>query len=146
MKSNITNKISTERYPINVMDIIKKMTRLSFDAEEIYGSKDWPHLWQKANLPLAMTKAFSKDEELAKRKGRNRRFVKIFLWGIASLSMYLVLFINQGIVTEYFTRGGFFTLAIVVTAIAFALVHGSFAGHILEDLNNKAVNRDRGEH
>ena len=140
------NKINTEVSTINAKHSIKKMARLSFNADAIYESKDWPYLWRKANSPKPVQKAFSTEEELAKRKARRCRLAKTSLWGIISLVMYLALFLNQGIVTKYFTRGGSFTLAIVATALVFALVHGTFAGHVLENLNYKAANREGGEH
>jgi len=146
MDSIITEKINTEKSTINVKNLIKKMTKLSFSADAIYKSKDWPYLWQKADSAKAVQKAITTDNELVKKKAWSRRFGKVFLWGIVSLSMYLALFLNQGIVTDYYTRGGFFTLAIVATAIIFALVHSTFAGHVLEKLNFKAANREKSGH
>jgi hypothetical protein len=125
---------------------IKKLaSMMSFNADAIHESKDWPYIWRKGNAKTA-EKALPTQEELAARKARTRRFVKISLWGAASLLMYLALFLNQEIVTGYFTRGGFFALAIVGTALSFALVHGTFAGQILEDLNCKTANREKVEH
>jgi hypothetical protein len=126
--------------------IMKKLvSMMSFNEDAVNYSKDWPYLWQKENVQ-STEEVLPTPEELASRKARKRRFIKMGLWGIVSLLMYLAIFLNQGMVTEYFTRGGFFSLAIVGTALSFALVHGTFTGHILEDLNYKAANREKDEH
>lgn len=58
--------------------------------------------------------------------------VRSILFGIISVSAYLLLFLNEGTVTEHFSRGGVYTLAVVGTAIAFSLIHGTFANYVLE--------------
>ena len=147
MESIIVDKINTPKptIAINVKNLIKKMASLSFNVDAIFESKDWPYLWQKANLSKPVQKTFSTSKELAERKARIRRIAKISIWGLLSLSMYLAIFLNQGVITDYFTRGGFFSLAIVGTALFFALVHGTFTGYILENLNNKVANRKKEE-
>jgi hypothetical protein len=135
------SKLNPRESGVNVKKLLAAM---SFDAAAIHESKDWPYLWPKENVEPAR-QTFTANEETVHRKARNRRFLKIGLWGAISLLMYLAIFLNQGIITKYFTQGGFFTLAIVATALSFALVHGNFAGHILEDLNYKAANREKDE-
>jgi hypothetical protein len=136
------NEVKTREPAANVK---KLMTMLSFNAEAINESQDWPYLWRKTNVK-SRKKAVSTLEELAHKRARNRRFAKISIWGVVSIIMYLAIFLNQASITKYFTQGGFFALAIVVTALSFALVHGTFAGHVLENLNYKAANRVKDEH
>jgi hypothetical protein len=150
MGSIIIDKIKvdenkTEKEPINIRNLIRKMTKLSFNADAVYESKDWPYLWPKANSSKSVPEASYTDEELAHRKTRSKRLIKMSLWGILSILMYSAVLLFQESITKYFTRGGFFALAIVATALVFALVHGTFAGHILEELNYKAANRKKDE-
>jgi hypothetical protein len=138
----IVNEVKTKEPAVNVK---KLMTMLSFDADAINESQEWPYLWRKTNVK-SRKKAVSSIEEMARKRARNRRFAKISLWGLVSIIMYLAIFLNQAFITKYFTQGGFFALAIVVTALSFALVHGTFAGYVLENLNYKAANRVKDEH
>jgi hypothetical protein len=139
------DKIKTEKPTINIRNLMRKMARLSFNAEAVYESKDWPYLWPKTNTSETVQKTALTDEEIAHRKARTRRIVKLSLWGMVSILMYAAMLLFQESVTKFFTRGGFFALAIVATALVFALVHGTFAGHVLEDLNYKAANRKKDE-
>jgi hypothetical protein len=142
MEQTKVNGLNTRGLEIN----LKKLLNLfSFNADAIHESKDWPYIWRKGSVKSA-GKALPAQKDLATRKARSRRLLKISLWGIASLIMYLVLFLNQAAVTKYFTQGGFFALATVGTALSFALVHGTFAGYILENLNYKVANREKDEH
>jgi peptidoglycan/LPS O-acetylase OafA/YrhL len=68
----------------------------------------------------------------ANRKRRVRALKRAFLWGVISLSIYLAVFLNQDIVTRYFTKGGVFAIVIIVTALAVSLIHGSFANYTIE--------------
>jgi hypothetical protein len=145
MDTVIVGKPKTEKPTINIGHLIKKITNLSYNADAVYESRDWPYLWPKKNGAASGQEDVLKDEELAPRKTRSWRFLKISFWGLASISMYIVMMLYQDTITEYFTRGGFFTLAVVGTALAFALVHGSFAGQVLEKLNYRAANRKKDE-
>jgi len=73
----------------------------------------------------------AKDSPAA-RKRRARALKRAFLWGVVSLAIYLAVFLNQDIVTRYFTKGGVFAIVIIVTALAVSLVHGSFANYTIE--------------
>ena len=145
MESIAANKLNSARSTTNVKGLVKKVANLSFDADAVYESKDWPYLWPKSEVQT-IEKTFPTMEELAERKARTRRIVKICGFGVLSLVMYMGVFLNQAMITEYFTKGGYFALAVVGTAIAFALVHGTFAGHVLENLNFRAANQSKDLH
>ena len=145
MESIAANKLNSASSTANVKGLVKKVANLSFDADAVYESKDWPYLWPKSEVQT-VEKTFPTMEELAKRKARTRRIVKICGFGVLSLVMYMGVFLNQAMITEYFTKGGYFALAVVGTAIAFALVHGTFAGHVLENLNFRAANQSKDLH
>ena len=145
MESIAANKLNSARSTTNVKGLVKKVANLSFDADAVYESKDWPYLWPKSEVQT-IEKTFPTMEELAERKARTSRIVKICGFGVLSLVMYMGVFLNQAMITEYFTKGGYFALAVVGTAIAFALVHGTFAGHVLENLNFRAANQSKDLH
>lgn len=63
------------------------------------------------------------------------------IWGIISLVMYLSVFLNQQSVTDYFTRGGFFAIPVIVTALLFSFVHGAFANYFIEAIGFKPANK-----
>lgn len=66
----------------------------------------------------------------------HRTWLKILgraiLAGAFSVSAYLLVFLNADTVTEYFSRGGVYAIAVIATAIAFSLIHGTFANYLLE--------------
>jgi hypothetical protein len=141
MESIRVHDIRNKESAAPVKDFIKKLATLSFDADGVYESKDWPYLWRKTDTARSTDNALPTEEELARKKARTKQIVRICGWGTVSVAMYLVTFINQAAITRYFTRGGYFALAVVGTALVFALVHGTFASHILENLNFRAANR-----
>lgn len=74
-------------------------------------------------------------------EGETRPVRQAVLWGIVSLIFYLTVFLNQQIVTEVFTRGGFYAIPIIITALAFSFVHGAFANYFIEAVGFKPANR-----
>lgn len=63
------------------------------------------------------------------------------LWGIISLAAYLLVFLNQQAVTQYFTRGGFSALAVIATALFFSFIHGAFASYLLKAAGIRAIKK-----
>lgn len=63
------------------------------------------------------------------------------IWGIISLTAYLLVFFNQEAVTSYFARGGVASLALIATAIAFSFIHGAFANYLLETLGIRPLKK-----
>lgn len=76
---------------------------------------------------------------------KSRPIKRAVLWGIVSLAAYLLIFLNQDTITQYFTRGGFMAAVVVITAISFSIVHGTFAHHILDILGIEALVKHKGE-
>ena len=64
--------------------------------------------------------------------GKGRIIKRVLFWGAVSGGMYALVFLNQDAVTQHFTRGGVFALVVVITALAFSLIHGSFANYLLD--------------
>lgn len=82
---------------------------------------------------------------LSLRKTRVKALARVALFGAFSASAYLLVFLNEGTVTKYFTRGGFYAAAVIATAIAFSLIHGTFANYFLELLGIRP-NQGKGGH
>jgi len=68
----------------------------------------------------------------------SKSLTRAVLFGAFSLSAYLLIFLNADTVTDYFTRGGVYTIAVIGTAVAFSLIHGTFANYVLELLGIRA--------
>ena len=77
---------------------------------------------------------------------RGKSLRRAILWGVVSLAAYLLVFLNQDAVTRYFTKGGIFAVVIVATALAFAIIHGTFANYILEVFGIEALKREKEDH
>ncbi|MCL6610455.1 MAG: hypothetical protein K6T66_02820 [Peptococcaceae bacterium] len=67
--------------------------------------------------------------------------VKTVFWGVISLILYLLVFLNQEMVTGYFTRGGFYAVPVIVTALVFSFIHGAFANYFIDAIGFKPVGK-----
>lgn len=76
-----------------------------------------------------------------KNQNKSNPFRSAILWGIVSLALYLLVFINQETVTDYYTRGGYFAIAVIATALIFSLVHGTFSSFLVEVMGWKPANK-----
>ncbi|WP_051275853.1 hypothetical protein [Desulfovirgula thermocuniculi] len=74
-------------------------------------------------------------------KAQPRPVKEAVIWGIISLAAYLLVFLNQGAVINYFAQGGVASLALIATAIAFSLIHGTFANYFLESLGIRPLKK-----
>jgi F0F1-type ATP synthase assembly protein I len=54
---------------------------------------------------------------------------KLLITGIASITLYALLFSNQDFVSGTFTRGGLYAFLPIITALIFSFIHGAFTGH-----------------
>lgn len=77
---------------------------------------------------------------------RTKRLRRLILWGGVSLAAYLLVFLNQETVTQYFTQGGFVAAAVVITALGFSVIHGTFASYVLEVIGIEALRRGKEGH
>jgi hypothetical protein len=68
----------------------------------------------------------------------SRNYLKTALLALASIGLYTALFANQAAVMTYFTKGSFYAALPILTAFAFSVVHGAFAGQCLETLGISA--------
>lgn len=73
----------------------------------------------------------------AKAPGK-KPYLSAVIFGAVSLSAYVLLFSNESLVTETFTKGGVYTLFPVGAAFLFSFVHGAFASNLLSVLGLEA--------
>lgn len=51
---------------------------------------------------------------------------KTLLFGIVTITLYVLLLTNQDLINKNFTRGGIYALLPIATAFMFSFFHGSF--------------------
>ena len=66
--------------------------------------------------------------KLARQK-RRRALKSAIAFGVLTAALYLAVFLNQGTVMTYFTKGGIYGALPVMTAFLFSFVHGAFTGN-----------------
>jgi hypothetical protein len=73
-------------------------------------------------------------------QGKKRKpYIQAAIFGVLSIASYVVLFSNQGMVTEYFTRGGKYAALPIAAAFYFSFLHGAFASNVLSLLGLEAA-------
>jgi hypothetical protein len=60
------------------------------------------------------------------------------IFGLITAALYAAVFLNSGVVMEYFTKGGIYALLPVGTAFLFSFVHGAFTGNFWSALGIEA--------
>ena len=66
---------------------------------------------------------------MAQSIAKKKPIGKMIVFGFFSISLFAALFTNQDLVSSAFTRGGWYALLPIGTALMFSFVHGSFTGH-----------------
>ncbi|MBU2513396.1 hypothetical protein KJ966_18810 [bacterium] len=67
-------------------------------------------------------------------QSQSRKWLKTALLAAATVGIYAALFANEATVTKFYTKGSFYAALPVLTAFAFSIIHGAFAGQCLEML------------
>jgi len=67
-----------------------------------------------------------------------RQILRATLFGLASLGMYLCLFVFAAEILDLCSRGGWHFLIPVTIAFAFSYVHGAFTGYFWDALGVQA--------
>lgn len=60
------------------------------------------------------------------------------VFGAMSLSLYILMMLNQGWLMDIFTKGGAYTFWPLSTAMFFSFIHGAFASNFLSVLGIEA--------
>ncbi len=66
---------------------------------------------------------------------REKKIKQTLFFGTLSIFMYIGLFANTETITDLFTRGGYYGIYPLITALMFSLVHGKFAANVLDVFN-----------
>jgi len=53
---------------------------------------------------------------------------KMLMYGAATCALYGVVFAKETMISDYFARGGMFTVLPIATVFLFSWIHGTFAG------------------
>jgi len=75
---------------------------------------------------------------------KKKPYVKVALFGAVSIALYAVLLKQQGLVNDYFVRGGLYAFLPIAAAFLISYVHGHFTGYFwtllgIEAKKNKGV-------
>lgn len=77
-------------------------------------------------------------------KTKKKPYGKLLIAGILSVALYVLLLTKQGLVNDYFSRGGLYAFLPIITAFIFSIVHGSFTGSFWTTLGIEAAKKYRG--
>jgi hypothetical protein len=75
---------------------------------------------------------------MATQQSKTKLFLSTIIFGAVSISFYVLLFTNEKLVTDTFTKGGIYTLYPIGTVFLFSFIHGAFASNLLSLLGIEA--------
>lgn len=75
--------------------------------------------------------------KLAQQK-RKKALKSAIVFGAITAAMYLAVFLNEGLVMTYFTKGGIYAALPVLTVFAVSFAHGAFTGSFWSALGIEA--------
>ena len=75
--------------------------------------------------------------KLAQQK-RARAVKSAVIFGLITAAFYAVIFLNEGTVMKYFTKGGMYAFLPVGAALVVSFIHGSFTGNFWTALGIEA--------
>ncbi len=79
-----------------------------------------------------------KGSEKARPEEKNKPYIPMLFFGCISLTLYLYLMMHQTLVTETFTKGGWYAAFPILSAFLFSFIHGAFASNLLGVFGIKA--------
>lgn len=71
-------------------------------------------------------------------KEQKKPVLKMIIFGIISIASYIYLFSQERLVTETYTKGGYYAAFPILTAFWFSFVHGAFGSNLLSVLGFEA--------
>jgi len=69
---------------------------------------------------------------------KNKPYIQTIIFGGISLASYIILFLNEGWVTDTYTKGGYYAAFPIATAFWFSFMHGAFGSNLLSVLGLEA--------
>jgi len=70
--------------------------------------------------------------------GTKRPYGKTLAFGVVVIGLYFLLYLKQGMVNEWFTKGGMFAFLPIAAAFLFSYVHGTFTSNFWSSLGVEA--------
>ncbi len=70
-------------------------------------------------------------------------YLKTVIFGIISLTSYIILFSHEGWVTDTYTKGGYYAAYPIATAFWFSFMHGAFGSNLLNVLGLEAKKSEK---
>ena len=82
---------------------------------------------------------------MASSQGSSKKkpYAAAIIMGIASLALYAGLLTQQGVINEYFTKGGVYAFLPIAAAFIFSFVHGNFTGNFWTVLGVEASKKKK---
>ncbi|MBF0558126.1 MAG: hypothetical protein HQL08_05050 [Nitrospirae bacterium] len=74
---------------------------------------------------------------------KKKPYLKLLVAGVVSVALYVLLLTQQGVVNDYFSRGGLYAFLPIIAAFVFSFVHGSFTGNFWTVLGVEAAKKHR---
>ncbi len=69
---------------------------------------------------------------------KKKPIIKMIIFGIVSIGSYIALFSQEALVTDTYTKGGWYAAFPILTAFYFSFVHGTFGSDLLEVIGLEA--------
>jgi hypothetical protein len=69
---------------------------------------------------------------------KKKPYLKTIIFGIISLTSYIILFSHEAWVTDTYTKGGYYAAYPIATAFWFSFMHGAFGSNLLTVLGLEA--------
>lgn len=69
---------------------------------------------------------------------KKKPVLKMLILGFISIASYVVLFSQERLVTETYTKGGWYAAFPILTAFWFSFVHGAFGSNMLDVIGFQA--------
>ncbi|MCL6449432.1 MAG: hypothetical protein K6U04_15040 [Armatimonadetes bacterium] len=77
-------------------------------------------------------------------KNRAKPLKRTIFWGVITLAVFFLIFLNQETITQYFMRGGFSAAGVAAAALLFYFLASAFADALGETIGLRAGNKLEG--
>ncbi|MGB5157262.1 hypothetical protein [Desulfobacterium sp. N47] len=126
-----------------VEKIIHEIKRIGF---VITGSDDSKEkIAAKVTIPVFsvfLNKNIKGGKKMAKEINKKKPVGKTLGYGAITVAFYAAVFTNADIVTNYFSRGGWYAALPILTVFAFSFAHGAFASNFWSLMGIEAARAD----
>ncbi|OHE57820.1 MAG: hypothetical protein A2Z47_01490 [Thermodesulfovibrio sp. RBG_19FT_COMBO_42_12] len=73
---------------------------------------------------------------------KKKPYGKLVIFGAVVITLYAVLLMHQGLVNDYFVRGGLYAFLPIAAAFLISYVHGHFTGYFWTMLGIEAKKKE----